>query len=145
MSDKRSWGPLFLLGAFLGALATLLFSTDEKGETKESVKKKVTQLKVYLKDLGESERVKEIFGKNTEELKKLYRQAKEELVDQLSQLKGSIEDIDKERYAKAVGDVIEELKKDTQATGEQLTTLKKFLTEDYKKIRSGMAKKTKKA
>ena len=131
---KKKGGILLILGAIIGAIAALFFSTTEEGETKDVVKKKVKVLKTKLAEVKENEQVKKIFGKNSDELLDLFRDTKDELVNRLAKIKGSLDKIDKKKYTDAVNEVIKDLKNNSQVTSDQLNKMKKYLTEDYKKL-----------
>lgn len=142
MANNRQggWGLTFFVGAVIGALAALLFSTNEEGEIKTEVKDKVRLLKSKLKEAKESEVVQQIFGERTEKVQKVYREAKAELITRLSRLKGTIEDIDKDKYTQTVHEVVDDLKKNKDITAVQLKKLKKFLSDDYRKLASAATK-----
>ena len=140
MARKRG-GLLLLLGAIVGAITALFFSTTEEGETREVVRQKVKDLKKMLKDAKEKEAVKDIFGEKTDEVVQLFRDAKEDLVSRLAKVKGSLDSIDKSRYMEAVNEVSVELKKNASITGEQLNKMKAYMSEDYKKISKKMKKR----
>ena len=114
MSRNRDGLLLVLLGAVVGALAALLAATDEKGETKPVVKEKLKGIKDKAKE--EAEVIKEIFGKYSEELARLYNQAREDLDKRMKKLKVSFDEIDKKKYQDLVDDVMVDIKKGTDAT-----------------------------
>lgn len=140
---KKKDGILFLLGAIIGAIAALFFSTTEEGETKEIVRKKVKESKEKLSEVRESEIVKKIFGKNSTEVIRIFRETKDDLVNRLAKVKGSLDKIDKKKYLDAVNEVVSDLKKNHQVTSDQLSKMKKYLQDDYKKLAG--KKKVKKA
>ena len=140
---RKKGGILLLLGAIIGAIAALFFSTTEEGETKEIVRKKVKESKEKLGEVRESEMVKKIFGKNSEDVVRIFRETKDDLVNRLAKVKGSLEKIDKKKYIDAVNEVIGDLKKNKQVTSDQLSKMKKYLADDYKKLAG--KKKVKKA
>jgi gas vesicle protein len=131
---KNKSGILLFIGAILGAITALFFSTTEEGETKEIVRKKVKESKEKLSEVRESEMVKKIFGKNSTEVMRIFRETKDDLVNRLAKVKGSFDKIDKKKYMDAVNEVVSDLKKNKQVTSEQLSKMKKYLTDDYKKL-----------
>ena len=144
MARKRG-GLLLLFGAIIGAIAALFFSTNEEGETKESVKKKVKELKIQLQEAKEKDVVKKIFGAKSDELVDLFRETKEDLVKRLAGLKGSLDNIDKQKYLDVVNEVVEDLRKNTSVDSNQLSKLKKYLVDDYKKLEKPAKKVVKEA
>ena len=126
--DKKSKsGILLILGAIIGAITALFLSTDEKGETKETVKKKVSLLKNRLKDAKEEEVIKKIFGSKSKQVTKTYQKAKKQLATKLAKIKGSIAKIDKQKYTNVVNEIVAELKKNKEATSPQLKKLRSYL------------------
>lgn len=148
MSNHRSSGVLgfftFLIGIVAGAVAALLLATDEKGATRKEVKSKVADVKSKAKEMSESDRVKEIFGKTTAEAKRMYAVASSSLKTKVGELKDNYEKIDKKRYADAVSQVVSEFKKNNTSTAEELKRLKAYFLEDYERL-TKQSKKTKKA
>jgi RecA/RadA recombinase len=124
----------FLLGLVFGGFLTLLLSTDEKGETRRTIKTKVKEIKKTLKDVSEKERIQEVFGEVSKEATTRYLEAKELLVAKLAGLKEAVETVDKEKYMAVVNEVTAELRKEGAMTAAQLKKLTQFLADDYKKV-----------
>lgn len=142
--NKGLFGTLtFLIGLIFGGLITLIFSTDEKGEMRESLKDRVGDLKAKLKEVSETERIKTIYGNVSKEATARYRQAKNLLIDKLALLKTSLKDVDQDKYKKVVNEVIAQLKEDGSMTATELKKLGSYLAQDYHKLVSKSVKKSK--
>jgi gas vesicle protein len=128
-----------LVGAAVGYAATLLLSPETKEKHKQTIKQKSEELKKLLTDKEEQERVKEIFRENTDATQQKYRQIKTNLVGLLAQTRGAIQDIDKQKYTYAVEKALEELRTEGTMPKAQLERLKRYLIQDFQKIKSNVA------
>lgn len=148
MSNHKSSGPwgffTFMVGIIAGGVATLFLATDEKGATKKQVKSQVAKAKSKVKEVSDSERVKEIFGKSTAEAKRMYAVASSSLKTKVEEIMEQYEKIDKKRYTDAVSQVVAEFKKNNRTTSAELNKLKTYFLEDYKRL-AKPDKKSKKA
>lgn len=152
---KSNFGIGVLIGAAIGSVAAFFLSPKSGKENREIVLQKLEAIKKMLKNKSLDEIVIEIFGKVTDEGKRLYTLARDEMNTRLDSMKESVEDIDRDKYTQLVDDVIERLKKEADATKERLAKLRDFLmnrwgkaqgmaTEDVKKV-VNMGDKEKKA
>lgn len=155
LQKKSRFGIGVIFGAVLGSLAAFFLSPKSGKENREMVLQKLEDIKKLLQNKSLDEIVIEIFGKVTEEGKRLYTLARAEMNTRLDSMKESVEDIDRDKYTQLVDDVIERLKKEADATKERLAKLRDFLmnrwgkaqemaTEDVKKV-VNMSDKEKKA
>lgn len=136
MSDqkKSKFGLGLLIGTVIGAI-TALFVTPKTGkEMREDVAKKVEELKKLLAEKEVDKKVKEIFDVVTEESKKIYLKAKEWLIEELAVLKETIDNIDYDKYQKAVDRVIIRVKKETKKGAKEIEKLKKQLLKEWEKL-----------
>lgn len=133
-----------MVGIIAGGVATLFLATDEKGATKKQVKSQVAKAKSKVKEVSDSERVKEIFGKSTAEAKRMYAVASSSLKTKVEEIMEQYEKIDKKRYTDAVSQVVAEFKKNNRTTSAELNKLKTYFLEDYKRL-AKPDKKSKKA
>jgi gas vesicle protein len=148
MSNNKSSGPwgffTFMVGIIAGGVAALFLATDEKGATKKQVRSQVAKAKSKVKEVSDSERVKEIFGKSTAEAKRMYAVASSSLKTKVGEIKEQYEKIDKKRYTDAVSQVVAEFKKNNRTTSAELNKLKTYFLEDYERL-AKPDKKSKKA
>ena len=79
-------------------------------------------------------KVKEIFGEVTEEARDLYLKTKKELIKRLSELKETIEHIDREKYETVVKETVDIIKKEAKKEGKEMEKLKEALLKEWKKL-----------
>ncbi len=141
MSNKlltKTTGTL-LVGAAVGYAASLFLSPETKLKHRQNIKTKTDELKKLLTDKEEQKRVKDIFKENSEAAQERYRRAKFTVISTLSQMRGTIQDIDKQKYTYAVEKALEDLKENGELPKTQLDRLKRYLIEDFQKIKSNVA------
>src|SRR5690554_5882925 len=93
---KSNFGIGVLIGAVLGSAAAFFLSPKSGKENREMAMKKFEQIKKMLKNKSVDEIVTEIFGKVSEEGKRLYSLAVEEMNNRLDAMKETIDDIDRD-------------------------------------------------
>lgn len=149
---KSNFGLGVLIGAALGSVAAFFLSPKSGPENREMIMKKLESIKKLLKEKSLDEIVMEIFGKVTDEGKRLYTVARDEMNTRLDAMKETVEDIDRDKYVELVDDVIERVKKEGDVSKERLEKLHAFLmnrwgkaadmaAEDGKKVVKAVAKK----
>jgi gas vesicle protein len=133
---SSKFGIGLLIGTLVGGIAALFLSPKSGKENREEVIKKAKQLKKLLenRELLDA-KVKEVFGEATEEAKAIYLKTKDEIIEQLSNLKGKINEIDKEEYIKIVGEVTNNIQKEFKKDAKILARLKEQLVNDWELIR----------
>lgn len=123
-----------LIGSVLGGLAALFLTPTTGEENRKLVAEKVRELEKLLAEGDLDKKVKEVFGEATEEAKALYVKAKKDVIKKLSELKETIESIDKKRYEEVVHETVEILKKDAKREAKHMEKLKEALLEEWKKL-----------
>lgn len=131
---KSGLGLGILIGTVVGGLAAIFLSPKSGKQNRKEVAKKLNQLKKLFHDKDFEKKVKEIFGEVSEETKNIYIQAKEWLVEELSQMKETIENIDQEKYKKAVNDVMKKVQKVAKKESKELEKLKTQLMKEWSKL-----------
>jgi len=124
------------IGTIIGGLAAFFFSPKSGKQNREMVAKKVKQLEKLLKEKEVDKKVKEIFGEVTAEAVAIYEKAKEWLVEELAMLEEAVEHIDKEKYMKAVENVMNRVQKEVKKDTKELDKLKKQLLKEWSKMKS---------
>lgn len=162
MSENKYAGPVTGLvilgvGAVLGGAAALLLGTDDKGEMKPLLKKKVKQAKQKLGEGADwaKETAGELAEKIPANLKKAYQSAQRAVADKVALAKAALEQVDREKYATFVNEVVENMKRAGSVAGTEAARLKTYLMEDYQLVttaptaakpkRAASKRKTKKA
>lgn len=133
---EAGWGFFFLMGALFGAVMVLFFGTDDEGNIKEPVRRKVVEGKEQVKEVKAKtvDPVVEVFGEKTKEAKEAFEKATEAMDKKLAAMKKSLEEIDREKYVKLVNEVLAELKKGGDYTATQLRRLKTYFIRDYEEV-----------
>lgn len=138
MEEKRGkskFGLGLLIGGLVGAVSGLLLAPKSGKQTRKEILKKARQLQKLLEEKEVDKKIKEIFGQVTEEGKKIYQRAKEELINHLSQLKEDFQKIDKKKYEKVVEEVIKKIEKEFKKDIKILQKLKESLLKKWEAIR----------
>ena len=136
MDNKKpsKFGLGLLIGSIVGGLTAFFFSPTTGEENREMVAKKVKELEHLLKEKEVDKKVKEIFDDVTEESKKIYLQAKKWLIEELAALKEALDEIDKEKYLKAVDTTVKKVEKEFKKDAKKLEKLKKQLVGEWNKL-----------
>ncbi len=128
-SSKFGWG--LVLGSIVGGLTAFFLSPKSGEENREMVARKVEELKKALEEQNLDEKVREIFGEVTAELKGIYTNVKNEIANRLTQLKDSVEHFDMEQYKEIVEDAVKKIKKGAVKEEKKLIKLKEKLMEKW--------------
>ena len=141
---SKSTGKFFLagmLGAIAGAIGGLLMAPQSGQETREAIVNLATELSKKMKtETTETKtRVKEIFGKATEDATMKYDEIKNSVVGKVAAVKTAGEEINKEKYAKIVDDVVAEFKGDLDATKTGAAKIATYLKKDWDKMKKALA------
>ncbi len=140
----KSTGKFFLaglLGAITGAVGALLMAPKSGKETREDIINLATELskKIKTESTETKTRVKEIFGKATDEAIMKYGEIKSAVVSKVASVKTAGEEIDKEKYAMIVDDVIKEFRDDLDATKTGAAKIATYFKKDWEKMKKALA------
>lgn len=127
MDKKSTFKSGLLFGAILGGLAAFFLSPKSGKENREMAKKKFDELKEKMKDKDLDEIAMEIYGKASDEGKKLYVSARKQLDKRLDEMNDTLSDIDKKKYMELVSDVMDHVKEETEATKDRVAKLQEYL------------------
>ncbi len=141
---KSKFSTGLLLGALLGGAAAFFLSPKSGKENREMAKKKLAEWKERYEGKSPEEIAKEIFGSASAEGKKLYMRAQDEMNKQLDKIKKSADEIDQEKYASVVRDVMGRLKDEKEATKERVAKLQEYLMDRWEYVSSESEKDAKK-
>lgn len=133
---KSKFGLGLLIGTVLGGLAAFFFSPTSGEKNRKMAAKKVKELRKLLKDSDVEKKAKEIFGEASSAAVHVYIQAKEWLIEELADLKEAVENIDKEKYTKAVDQVIKRVQTEVKKDAKELEKLKKQLMKEWEKLKN---------
>lgn len=127
MSHKKSnLGLGVFIGTVIGGVAAFLLSSKEN---RDLAKRKIDELKKVWNDEKTQERVREIFGTFTEEGKKAYSIARNEIIKQLDSL--GVDEVDRAKYKSMVEDAMKVVREETKETSDQLMKLKDHLMSNW--------------
>lgn len=128
------------IGAIIGGITAFFLSPKSGKENIKDAKKKFEELKALMIEKEVDKKVIEIFGQLSEEAKELYLLAKDDLAKRLSELKESLENIDKEKYLKVVDEVVQSFKTQGKSKSFNLDKLKKDLANQWEKLKKSEVK-----
>ena len=137
MSDTKTsskFGLGLLFGAALGGLAAFFLSPNSGPENQKLVAAKIKEIEKLLADSDLEKKVKDIFGEATEEGTAVYKKAKKDFIKALAEVKGTVDQLDKEKVAEVAHDTVEILKKEAKHEGKEMEKLKAELAKEWKKL-----------
>lgn len=139
--NKSSFFLAGLLGAVAGAIGGLLLAPQSGKETRKDIVRLANELSKNIKvGVGETKkRVEEVFGKVTDETVAKYNEIRNSIIAKVAALKTAGTDIDKEKYAKVVDDVVTEFKSDFSDTKSGAVKIANFLKKDWDKVKKALA------
>jgi len=130
-----------LLAAAAGAVGGLLLAPQSGKRTREDILKMLTRLskevQTGVKDT--KTKVEEVFGEATDEAVNKYKEIKTAVMEKVAEVKTAGKEIDREKYAMIVEDVVEEYKSDLKATKNGATRLMTQLKKDWEKVKKVLA------
>jgi len=130
-----------LLGTIFGAVGGLLLAPKSGKETRADILRLAQDISKKIKtETSETKaRVKEIFGKVTDEATEKYNEVKNTVVGKVAALKTAGESIDKDKYGKLVEDVISEFKSDVMATKTGAEKFASYLKKDWERMKKALS------
>ncbi len=140
MDKKSTFKTGLVLGAVLGGIAAFFLSPKTGKENRDLAREKFDQLRNMLKDKKIDEIVTEIYGKASDEGKKLYVTARKELDAKLDDMKDIIGEVDKKKYISLVEEVMDRVQNETEATKDRIMKLQEYLVKRWDKAQT-MAQK----
>lgn len=129
-----------MVGAVAGAIGGLLLAPQSGKKTREDLKKMAMMLGKEVSGTVKDtkEKVEEVFGKVTEETMKKYKEIKSGVMNKVAEVKTAGKEIDREKYAKIVEDVVEEFKADFTGTKSGAVKMITLMKKDWEKIRKAL-------
>lgn len=141
MAKKGSFFLTGLLAAAAGAVGGLLLAPQSGKKTREDILKMLAKLtkevQTGVKDT--KTKVEEVFGEVTDEAVNKYKEIKTAVMEKVAEVKTAGKEIDREKYAMIVEDVVEEYKSDLKATKNGATRLIGQLKKDWEKVKKVLA------
>ena len=137
MSDSPSsskFGLGILFGTVIGGLVAFFLSPNSGPENQKLIAKKIKELEKILEEGNLEGKVKEIFGEATDEATGIYKKAKKNFIKELAEVKGTIENLDREKVTEVANGTVEILKKEVKHEGKEMEKLKAELAKEWKKL-----------
>ena len=129
-----------VVGALAGVLGGLLLAPQSGRETRRKIAKLAAEIsnKIKTETTETKERVKDIYGKFSNEAFEKYNNVKNTVVGKVASLKTAGEEIDKDKYAKVVDGVIEDFKSDFEGTKTGAEKIGTYLKKDWEKVKKAL-------
>lgn len=115
------------------------------GKNGRMLKEKVDEVSNNIADsLSETwensqETIQELFGEANAQTQLAYLRARQQLNGRVQELMDEFGKISKDKYAKLVAEVIEELQDNKSMSNDHVKTLKKYLSDDYSRIQKKLS------
>lgn len=140
---SKNSGNFFLagiIGAMAGALGGLLLAPKSGKETRNDIAKLAAEISKQIKTEANetTERVKDVYGKATDEAVSKYNEVKNAVIAKVAQVKTAGEEINKEKYAKVVDDVVAEFKSDFVSSKTGAGKIATYLKKDWEKVKKAL-------
>lgn len=141
---SKNTGKFFLagiLGAVAGAVGGMLLAPKSGKETRADIAKLALEISNNIKTEADEtkERVSDIFGKANDEATRKYKEIRSAVVGKVATIKTAGQEIDKEKYAKVVDEVVADFKNDLETTKDGATKLAKYFKKDWEKLKKALA------
>jgi gas vesicle protein len=129
-----------MLGALAGAVGGLLLAPKSGKETRKDIAKLASEISMRIKmETSESKaRIKDIFGKASEDAMDKYNEVKNTVVGKVASLKTAGEEIDRDKYGKIVDTVISDFKDDFANTKSGAEKIAMYLKKDWEKVKKAL-------
>lgn len=129
-----------LLGAIAGAVGGLLLAPKSGKETRRQISNLAMELanKVKAESKETASRVKDIYGKTTDDAKRRYDEVRNAVLAKVATLKTAGKEIDKEKYAVLVDEVVADFKSDLTSTKDGAMKITKYLKKDWEKVKKAL-------
>ena len=130
-----------LVGALAGAVGGLLLAPKSGKETRKDIARLATDISKKIKtETNETkERVRDVFGKVTEDATDKYNEVKNAVVGKVASLKTAGEELDKDKYGKVVEGVVSEFKDDFKATKSGAEKIIGYFKKDWERMKKALA------
>ena len=138
--NKSGWFLAGVIGAIAGALGGLLLAPKSGKETREDITRLAKDISAKIKMGAEDTktRVKEVFGVTTQAAVAKYEEIRLAAVNKVAAVKNAGNEIDKEKYAMIVDEVIAEFKDDLSSTKTAASKMAKMLKQDWEKVKKAI-------
>lgn len=129
-----------LIGALAGAIGGILLAPKSGKETRRDIARLAAEISKKIKTETEEtkSRIKDVFGKATDEAVNKYNEIKNTVIGKVASIKTAGEEIDKEKYGKIVDNVITDFKSDLANTKSGAEKIATYLKKDWEKVKKAL-------
>lgn len=126
-----------MIGAVAGAIGGLLLAPQSGEKTREEIKKLMNKLRKEMQTTVKDtkEKVEDIFGKATDASVAKYKEIKTTVMNRVAEVKATGKEIDKDKYAILVEDVVKDFKSDFKETKDGASKMISYLKKDWAKVK----------
>jgi gas vesicle protein len=137
---KSSFFLAGILGAIAGVVGGILMAPQSGKETRKAIAILANEIakKIKTETKETKERVKDVFGKVTDEATEKYDEVRNTVVGKVAAIKTAGKELDKVKYGEVVDQVVTDFKKDfenTKTGAEKITT---YLKKDWEKVKKAL-------
>lgn len=132
-----------LIGAVAGVVGGLLLAPKSGRETREDIAQLAAEIikKLKMQAADTRDRVKDIYGKISDEAMDKYNQVKNTVAGKVAALRTAGEEISKEKYSKVVEEVVADFKADFEGSKNGAVKLVNYLKKDWEKVKKALVEK----
>lgn len=129
-----------IIGAVAGAIGGILLAPQSGKKTRQDLKNLAMKLSKEVQDTVKErkEKVKEVFGKASDEAIMKYKEIKSRAVSKVAELKTAGKSIDKEKYTKIIAEVVAEFQSDFKETKDGANKMIAELKKDWAKVKKAL-------
>ena len=130
-----------LVGALAGAIGGLLLAPKSGKETRKDIAKLASDIAKRIKtETSETkERVKDVFGKASEDTVDKYNEIKNAVIGKVASLRTAGEELDKDKYGKVVEGVVSDFKDDFKNTKTGAEKIVGYLKKDWERMKKALS------
>lgn len=130
-----------LIGAVAGVVGGILLAPQSGKETRKAISLLAAELSKKIQtSVNETEsRVKDIYGKVSDEAMEKYNQIKNTVITKVASIKTAGQEINKDKYGKVVDEVVADFKSDFESTKSGASKIASYLKKDWEKVKKVVA------
>ena len=123
-----------------GALGGLLLAPKSGKETREDIAKAAKEISDSMKTKTEDtkDRVRDVFGNVSTDAQNKYNETRMAVIDKVAALKNAGQEIDKERYAEIVDEVLGNFKDDFRSAKANISRMANYMKKDWLRVKKAI-------
>ena len=139
--DGSKMGLGLLIGMVVGAVGGIFLAPKSGKENRDTVAKKLSEMKEMMESGEMREKIQGIFGDLSDESVRLYSNARDVVLNGIEDVKN----MDSDDYAHMVQNVIDKVKEGTKASADSLMKLKDQMIQDWPMMKQEVETKKRKS